>query len=305
MGFFGALKDFFIGKDEKPSGPYQSPYFKDQEKALNDLVMGNIARMNPGMVGMGVNTPRPDLSRYQNLGPNGPKVFASAGGSRPTSFVQAGQAIPGQMIYQTPNVNFTQRTPYQYSQPAAISMPDIYNPQYDMARRSIENQGARSQEQILNEINSRGMLTAGAANKAIMDLNRDKGDRLADLASQYSIEQGRMGLQEQQMRRQMEMDRQARQAEEIFRQQGASDAQAQFLAQQSLAGYGANLQGRQQITQEEQLANMMRRQPMEDLFRLYLAQIGQVGGTQATPGLIGTVLSNAAGAGANYGLSMI
>lgn len=275
----GGFTDFLFGKDEKPSGPYQSPYFKDQEKTLNDLVMGNISRMNPNLMG---------------------------------SSFHAGQYIPGQMSYEAPQINFTNRNPYQYSQPSAISMPDIYNPQYDMARRSIESQGARSQEQILNEMNSRGMLTSGAANKAIMDLNRDQGNRLADLSSQYSIEQGRMGLQEQQMRRQMEMDRQARQAEEIFRQQGASDAQAQFLAQQSLAGFGANLQGRNQImqeqqygTQEQQLANLMRRQPIEDLFRLYLAQTGQLGGTQGTPGLIGTVLSNAAGAGANYGLSMI
>lgn len=297
MGIFGSIGNFLFGKDEKPSGPYQSPYFKDQEQALNDLVMGNLSRMKPGMMGN-------DLSQYQNLGPGAPKVLAW-GGAKPDGFLQAGQAIPGQMTYQPPSMNFTQRTPYQFSQPQKISAPDIYTPQYEMAQRSIQDQGARTQEQTLNELNSRGMLTSGAANKAIMDLGRDQGDRLADLSSQYSIEQGRMGFQEEQMRRQMEMDRQYNQAAEIFRQQGATDEQSKFLAQQSLAGFGANLQGRQQATQEEQLANMMRRQPMEDLFRMWLQQTGQRGGTDATPGLVGTVLSNAAGAATNYGLSMI
>ena len=174
-----------------------------------------------------------------------------------------------------------------------------------MAQRSINEQAARTKEEVLNDINSRGMLTSGAANKAVMDLSRDQSNRLADLSSQYSIEQGRMGLQEEEMRRAMDMERQYNQAAEIFRQQGATDEQSKFLAQQSLAGFGANLQGRQQTTQEEQFANFMRRQPMEDLFRMWLQQTGQLGGTAATQGLIPSVLSSAAGAGANYGLSMI
>lgn len=269
----GGFTDFLFGKKEKASGPYQSQYFQDQEKTLNDLVMGNISKMSPEMMG--------------------------------GSFLKAGQNIPGQMTYQTPNIDFAQRTPYHYSSPASINIPDVYSPQYNMARRSIVDEGARTQEQILNDINSRGMLTSGAANKAVMDLARDQGNRLADLSSQYSIEQGRMGLQEKQLQRELDMQRQLNQAAEIFRQQGASDEQAKFLAQQSLAGYGANLQGRQLATAEEQLANILRRQPMEDLFRMWLQQTGQTGGTQGSPGLIGTVLSNAAGAGANYGLSMI
>ena len=147
------------------------------------------------------------------------------------------------------------------------------------------------------------MLTSGAANKGVMDLARDQNNRLADLASQYSIEQGRMGLQEEQMRRQMDMERQYNQAAEIFRQQGASDAQAQFLAQQSLAGFGANLQGRQQATAEEQLANLMRRQPMEDLMRMWNQQTGQIGGTQGSDGMLSSLISK--GSGDMAGLAMM
>ena len=273
------ITDFLFGKDEKPSQAYQGPNFASQEDALNRLVMGNVMGQNPGAFGY-----------------NQPKGGWGVQANPQQGFQQAGQAIPGQMTYQQPNINFTQRNPYQFTQPQALSIPDLYKPQYDMAQRSIQDQGARTQEQMLNELNSRGMLTSGAANKAVMDLGRDQSNRLADLSSQYSIEQGRMGLQEEQLRRQMDMERQYNQAAEIFRQQGASDSQAQFLAQQSLAGFGANLQGRQQATAEEQLANLMRRQPIEDLFRMWQQQTGQIGGTAGTPGLIPSAASTAAGA---------
>ena len=287
MGLF----DFLFGKDEKPSGPYQGPQFKDQEQLLSDAVM-NSMRNRPQLTGK--------LSR---------------------GFTQAGQQIPGQMNfgqvagkYVAPKVNFSQRTPYQFSQPEAINMPDLYTPQYEMARNSILDEGARTQEQLLADLNKRGMLTSGAANKSMFDLAREQNRNLADLSSQYSIEQGRMGLQEQQLRRQMDMDRQINQAAEIFRQQGATDEQAQFLANQSLnaynanlagqaqnlAGFNANLEARKQITAEEQLANLMRRQPLDDLFRLYQGQTGQIGGTAGSAGLIPSALSSAAGAAMGF-----
>lgn len=282
------MGDFLFGKEATPSRPYQGPQFGQQEQLLSNAVMGNMMGQNPSL--MGYNQPQGGWGAQPNA---------------PQGFQQAGQAIPGQMTYQQPNINFTQRTPYQFTQPQAVSIPDIYKPQYEMAQRSINDQGARTQEQMLADLNRRGMLTSGAANKAMMDLSRDQSNRLADLSSQYSIEQGRMGLQEEQMRRQMEMDRQYQQAAEIFRQQGASDEQARFLAQQSLAGFNANLQGRQQATAEEQLANLFRRQPLEDLFKLYQMQTGQIGGTEGSSGLIPSMLSSAAGAATNYGLSFI
>jgi len=283
----GGVKDFFFGKDEKAAHPYQSQQFGQQEQMLSDAVMGNMQRQ-PQLMG--------NLSQ---------------------GFMQAGQKMPGQMNfgqtagkYVSPKINFTKRSPYEFSQPEALSMPDLYTPQYEMAKSSIMDQGAKTQEQLLSDLNKRGMLTSGAANRSMANLATEQNRNLADLSSQYSIEQGRMGLQDQQMQRQMDMDRQVNQAAEIFRQQGASDEQAQFLANQSLnaynanlsgqaqnlAGFNSNLEARKQITAEEQLANLMRRQPLDDLFRLYQGQLGQIGGTAGTPGLISTIASSAAGA---------
>lgn len=323
----GGFVDFFLGKDEKPSGPHQGPQFANQEQLLSNVVMGNMLSQNPYLFGKsGMNyglTGNPNTSMWQAYqGKSGPS-FSWGGGqpggnsyspgtkvlSMPQSWGQSGggqaQWAPQQMTYQAPQTNFTQRNPYQYQQPQALSVPNIYAPQYNMARQDIMDQGARTEEQILADLNRRGMLTSGATNKAMMDLTRERDNRLADLSSQYSIEQGRMGLQEQQMRRQMEMERQYQQAAEIFRQQGASDEQAKFLAQQSLAGFGANLDARKAYSAEEQLANLYRRQPLEDLFKLYGMQTGTIGGTQAQQGLIPSLVSAGAGAAAQYGMSMI
>lgn len=223
----------------------------------------------------------------------------------PQGFTQAGQNIPGQMSYQpyqftTPNVNFQSRTPYQFSNVAGVNVPDLYKPQYDIAARDITEQGQKTQEQLLADMNRRGLLTSGGATKAMMLQSQEQDRKLANLASQYSIEQGRSQLQEDQMRRQLQMQRETQQAEEVFRQQGATDEQAKFLAGlafntqqaqagQNLSGFQANLAGRQQSTAEEQLANLMRRQPLEDLFRLWGQQAQPTGPTQGSSGVLGTL----------------
>lgn len=244
--------------------------------------------------------------------------------------------------FTNPNVNFTQRSPYQFNQAPGINVADTYRPQYDMAKRDILEQGQMSREQLLSDMNKRGLLTTGATTR-MMDLQMKEQDRkLANLSSQYAIEQGRAQLQEDQMRRQMEAQRQLSQAEEIFRQQGASDEQAKYLAAQNinlqnlqagqnLSGFQTNLgaqqqqygQGlsnanlmlnarQQQLAQqgqnfnqglesrrvgiaEQQLANLLQRQPIEDLFRLWQQQAGMTGATQGSPGLMG-VLGPIAGA---------
>ncbi|MGE0630968.1 MAG: hypothetical protein AB7O96_01065 [Pseudobdellovibrionaceae bacterium] len=281
--------------------------------------------------------------------------------NRQTGFLNAGSPIAGQMgatttvggipapttqnqsynpySFSNPNVNFTNRSPYQFSNVPSINVADTYTPQMEMARRDIIEQGDRSREQLLSDLNRRGMLTTGAANREML-LNMQEQDRkLADLSSQYSIEQGRAQLQEDQMRRQMDMERQIQQAAEIFRQQGATDEQAQYLATQNLnvqnaqagqnlAAYNSNLtgqqqqfnqllsgadlrtrqqgqsfdealKGRQQATAEEQLANLFRRQPVEDLFKLWQQQSSPTGGTPGDPGimpLLGTLGGAAIGA---------
>lgn len=223
----------------------------------------------------------------------------------PQGFTQAGQNIPGQMSYQpyqftTPNVNFQSRTPYQFSNVSGVNVPDLYKPQYDIAARDITEQGQKTQEQLLADMNRRGLLTTGGATKAMMLQSQEQDRKLANLASQYSIEQGRSQLQEDQMRRQLQMQRETQQAEEVFRQQGATDEQAKFLASlafntqqaqagQNLSGFQANLSGRQQAIAEEQLANLVRRQPLEDLFKLWAQQAQPTGPTQGSSGILGTL----------------
>lgn len=271
--------------------------------------------------------------------------------NRPQGFQYAGAPIAGQMGTNTtlgtprtttgsnmrynpfqfwdPGANFTERTPFQFTETPRVNVQDIYGPQMDIARRDLTDQAQKSEEQILADMNRRGMLTSGAANRAVMLNMQERDRRLADLSSQYSIEQGRMQLQEDQLRRQMEAQRQLSQAEELFRQMGATDEQAKFLASQNvnlqgqqagqnLAGFQANLgaqqqqygqglsnaqllmgqqgqqfqqalQGRQQATAEEQLANLFRRQPLEDLMKMWQQQSGQIGATEGSAGAMGVL----------------
>lgn len=234
----------------------------------------------------------------------------------PQGFTQAGQNIPGQMSYQpyqftTPNVNFQTRTPYQYSDVSRVNIPDLYRPQYDLASRDILEQGKKTQEQLLADMNRRGLLTTGGATKAMMLQSQEQDRKLADLSSQFALDQGRAQLQEDQTRRQLQMQREQQQAEEIFRQQGATDEQAKFLASlafntqqaqagQNLSGFQANLSGRQQAIAEEQLANLMRRQPLEDLFKLWSQQAQPTGATQGSSGFLGTLGGIAGGLAGSF-----
>lgn len=282
--------------------------------------------------------------------------------------------------FDDPGANFSQRSPFNFQESSRINVGDTYSPQMDLARRQIEENSRRSLEQQMADLNARGMLTTGAGNRATMLNLQESGRQLADLSSQYSLDQARAQLQEDQLRRQMEQQRQVSQAEEIFRQQGATDQQAQFLAQQNLnlqnaqagqnlsafntnlgaqqqaygqdlSNYNARLaaqqqaygqglsnynaalsgqqqafgqdlsrsqllgqlqnqqfnqalQGRQQGTAEEQLANLMRRQPLEDLFRLWGPQAQPTGGTPGSQGAM-PLLGSLLGAGATLGAAAI
>ena len=59
------------------------------------------------------------------------------------------------------------------------------------------------------------------------------------------------------------------------------------------------LAGRQQATAEEQLANLMRRQPLEDLMKMYGMQTGTIGPTEGSAGIMG-VLGPLMGMGASF-----
>lgn len=248
---------------------------------------------HPGQVGYQAPTQRPVATSQpqQPLSFNSDMLNAFA----PQGFMQAGQAINGQMAPNTTigGVNFQSRTPFQYTDVPMVNVANTYQPQYEMAKRDQEEQFQKTQEQMLSDLNSRGLLTTGATTKSNFDLMTARDRNLADLSSRFALEQGQAQTQEQQLRRQLDMQRQTNQAEELFRQSGATDDQARFLAQNMMAQQGQaftqGLQGRQQATAEEQLANLFRRQPYEDLAKLYSGQIGQIGATPGNPGIMGAL----------------
>lgn len=305
-------------------------------------------------------------------------VLGNTQANAPQGFQYAGAPIAGQMFSNTtvgglpsqtttskmrynpynfwaPETNFAERNPYQYSeiqgfQAPEINVGDLFSPNMGLARREIEDQRNKTYEQMLSSLNGRGMLTTGAVDKANYLANTEFDRNLADSADRFAIAQTQAQMQEDQMRRAMQMQedqtrrameyqRQVQQAEEIFRQQGASDEQARYLAEQSinlqgmqagqnLQGFQTNLgaqqqqyeqalaraqtlmaqqnqqfqqtlAGRQQATAEEQLANLIRRQPLEDLMKMWMQQAGPTGPTEGSAGAMG-ILAPLMGMGMSF-----
>lgn len=330
----GGLGDVLFGSKGTPSGPKQSKRFQEGQDLLEDQLFGALRGQqaaNRGFAATGgaqrggfiparkgqLEFPGAPGGR-QTFG--GPQQQTFGAPQQPLGFQQAGQAIAGQIgpqtrdfRFQQPDVQFGQRDPFQFQAPEAIQAQDAFTPQFELAQRGLQEQFSRGEEERLADLNRRGLLTTGAATRSQNLAREESNRRLTDLASRFSIEQGQAQFGEEQQRRGLEQQRQFNQAAEIFRQQGASDQQAQFLAglnfqtqqaqqQANLATQGQRFQeqigGRQLGLQEEQLAQFTRRQPLEDVFRLQLAQFGQQGGTPAQPGIIPSVLGQAAGAAA-------
>jgi hypothetical protein len=236
------------------------------------------------------------------------QLFTSSATGLPALTTGAGDRFNQQFNYKT---HFDPRQAFQFSDVPTLNVGDIYSPQMDMARRDITRQADLTREQMLSDLNSRGMLTTGATSQGMYRLGQDTSNQLADLSSQYSLQQAQQQLQEDQMRRQMDYQRQVDQAAELFRQQGAPDDQAKFwpskpcrdttrISQGSREPWRSataipatgrerctSTQGRQQATAEEQLANLMRRQPLEDLMAMWKQQAGQTGATEGSPGWLG------------------
>ncbi len=233
------------------------------------------------------------------------------------------------------DVNFQSRNPFQFQGynwdfqgfDPMKAVGDSFTPQYDIAKRLTQREGTDERAGILEDMNARGMLTTGGTTKAIMTQRDRQSNRLADIASQLAAQQGQQQLgafqfganlntQQQGMQQQSDFARQQAQAEELFRQQGASDQQAQFLAQTALQKRQQQLQqqnqafnqqtgARQLALGEYGLQNEMQRQPMNDLFRLYQLSTGGQPGSQGSPGLIGSAAGGIAGGiGAGLGMGM-
>lgn len=441
----GGATDFLFGSDDQSAPPqaFRGPGWEQQGQLLNLYNMGQM--MTPEMmeklrVASSAEGANPQLqSLYQAMSQN---PFAG-GGQQFTP----GQAISGQMqsnidpsAYGTaPQVNFGQRSPYQFTnsaqafnfqQPTQSSqftnpmqayqfntptqgynyqtpgqaynmqlqgfnpqqaVGDAFTPQYQKAAMLTQQQGGLERQNIMEDLNRRGLLTGGVTTRALMEQGKSEQDRLAGIASDLAAQQGQqqlgatqfgssmnlqqqqalqnaalqqqqlglnvqqlqgselarlqnMGLQGQQLNaaelarqqsggwaqqqaqaaelarmqqqgmgyqqlqageagrvQSQDWARQQAQAAEIFQQQGASDQQAQYLAnlamqtrQMQLGAqgqqFGQNLQGRQAALGEYGYGQQLSQLPYQNLMQLYGLSAGAQPGYNypGSPGLLGS-----------------
>jgi len=332
-GFLGAIGDFLFGSGGNDAEAFRGPGWEQQGVLLDDLAMGQF--MTPEQLA----EKRRMLDQFaQNTGGQSPEWLNDAYdrlGNMDT--VQQnmlprftpGQAIEGQMTSNTSPLQqytpeFQQRDPYQYSNlnfqnyDANKAVGDAYTPQFEMARRGLERYGQDERQGIAEDMNARGMLTTGGTTEAMMKQRETQGNRLADISSQLATQQGQQQLQSQQFganlntqQQGMQLGREQGQAQELFRQQGASDNQAQFLAQNALQNnsqqmqnqsqvFGQDMAGRQAALGEYAVQGRARQQPMNDLYRLYQLSAGATPGNAASPGFIGSAMGGVGSAVGAY-----
>jgi len=277
MGF---VTDFLFGSEGQAATPAQAfrgPGWSEQGNLLNQIFQGNV---------LGQMSPEQQAAFAEQF----PNAVSPMQGQQFTP----GQSIPGfGGAPQALSFN-TNRTPFQFdtSFNAEKALQDAFTPAMEVAQRAMTRSGNLERDAILQDMNKRGVLTGGATTQAMNTQREQEQGRLKDIAGMLGSEQAQRALQAQQFQSQFDMNRQMQQAAEIFRQQGASDAQAMALAQNAMGM-------RQQGVAEFGLQNTIQRQPQQDLFSLYqLSTGGQPGfaGTEGGGGILGPLMGAAGGA---------
>ena len=333
-GFLGAIGDFLFGSGGNDAEAFRSPGWEQQGWLLNDMATGQL--MTPEQRAKKLQSYKDTLAQ---TGHNQSQSWRddlqqridqlSVADQFATPQFTPGEAIEGQMASNTSPLQqstpqFQQRDPYQYSNlnfqnyDANKAVGDAFNPQFEMARRGLERYGQEERQGIAEDMNARGMLTTGGTTEAMMKQRETQGNRLADISSQLATQQGQQQLQSQQFganlntqRQGMQLGREQGQAQELFRQQGASDNQAQFLAQNALQNnsqqmqnqsqvFGQDMAGRQAALGEYAVQGRARQQPMNDLYRLYQLSAGATPGNAASPGFIGSAMGGVGSAVGAY-----
>lgn len=254
MGFVG---DFLFGEEGQKPDAFRDPQYMQQSGLLNSLIQGQAVGANPAL-----------QNQFQNVNPITPN-------------------------FQTPTLNFDQRSPFQFTNTfdpssALTAVQDAFTPQAKAVESFYNRRGSQQDQTILDDMNRRGLLTAGATTEALGNRRESTDFALNQALSSLAGQQAQAGTQAQlqanALQAQLEQQRQINQAQELFRQQGATDAQAQQLANLSL-------QNRAFQATQNQL-------PIENLLRLYNFSTGATPGYEGSPGLIGTA---AAGFGSGLG----
>lgn len=293
---------FLFGSKGNKAKAFRAPGYMDQGQLLNDLFIGNALGQNPELAGQ-------LQSQYPDSGFNQYRPF-SFGGFSP------GQAIGGQADPTIQGLSFNQRSPFQFQAPqgnqfnldpfnAQAAVHDAFTPQAQNIENILNRRGALEDRAIQEDLNRRGLLTSGATTQALGDRRQQTNDALSNALAQLAGTQANAQLGASQFQTQSQLaqqgqlynqdfQRQLSQAEEIFRQQGATDSQAQAMAQDALARRGQKLQ-------EFGVFNQTQRQPIEDLLRLFQLSAGGTPGNAGTPGLLQGL---AGGVGQGIGTSL-
>lgn len=310
------MGDFLFGSSGQAPQAFRSPGWEQQGQALNDLFMANLYGANPQMAqgnAQYINNLQSQIDALQSSGyqggiQSGPYAQRMAGaqgygvGSGYTqgaynqqlaqlqNELSRAQAMQSQIdaygqnpaYAPLPELQFSERSPYQYTTnfDPEKALGDAFTPEYERLTRITAERGGKEREAILEDMNRRGLLTAGGTTEALMTQRQTEEDRLANALAGLSADQARQKLGAYQYASNLDLQRQQSQAEELFRQSGASDAQAQQLAQYAM--------------QKRGFENQLQRQPIEDLLRLYSYSTGAQPGYEGSPGLFQSIAPTAA-----------
>jgi len=333
-GFLGAIGDFLFGSGGNDAEAFRGPGWENQGFTLDDMAMNQFLtpeqrkkKLEDFQHVMDNQAQYQDQNWIHDL--QGRMDRLQVADQFATPQFTPGEAISGQMTSNTSPLQqstpqFQQRDPYQYSNlnfqnyDANKAVGDAYTPQFEMAKRGLEQYGQEERQGIAEDMNARGMLTTGGTTEAMMKQRETQGNRLADISSQLATQQGQQQLQSQQFganlntqQQGMQLGREQGQAQELFRQQGASDNQAQFLAQNALQNnsqqmqnqsqvFGQDMAGRQAALGEYGTQVQSAQQPMNDLYRLYQLSAGATPGNAASPGFIGSAMGGVGSAVGAY-----
>jgi hypothetical protein len=289
----------------KPKAPeaFRAPGFETQGELLNLMALAPFA--TPEFIA----SQPPEVQEQLRL------VGQFAG---MTPSFDPGQAIAGQIgpttdvsqLQPFQQTQFQERAPFQFGMQfdPRTAVGQAFEPAFAAAAQPIERRGELERQAILEDLNQRGLLTAGATTESLFRQREQERNLLGNISSQLAAEQARQQLGAAQFGAGLGFQTQQAQAAELFRQQGASDAQAQFLAQQAMAQrqqqLGAQQQqfqqmlgGRQAALGEFGLQTALQQAPRDELFRLFQLSSGPTPGQQGSPGLFGNLFGGLAQAG--------
>jgi hypothetical protein len=261
---------FLFGSSGNDAEAFRGPGWEEQGNILNQLFTGNLFGANPQFQDANnsmIQSLEQQIADYQTKHPQYTQTDEIKNLQNQLGNLQGIQGSAQNYQNMFPQLNFAQRSPFQFTQTfdASRAVGDAFSP---LAANLESILNRRQDEQLVNfdeEINKRGLYQSGAALQGTQNIKRDTGDQLSNALAQLAGQQAQQQLGAKQFQAQADAQREMNQAAEIFRNQGVSDQQALQLAQYAI---------------------QKQRTPIEDLFRLYGLSAGGTPGNAGQPGLL-------------------